>query len=309
MDTEAHVAPLLLSRSMHSPGDMRSVQRAARRGTLIRVGHGAYTTAEAWEGLRLEGRHLIRMRAIAALRPGAVFSHRSAALAWGMPIIGAPPPVPEVIVMLGDGARNDRGVQVHRTTQEFDIHNRDGLAVTSVDRTLVDVARRCAAKVSVPMLDAAIGAKLTTIESVRAELARGTHIGWRRAQWAFDLVDSAAGSPGESLSRVQFDAIGLPRPETQVQFHDHLGRIGDVDFWWRRLNAIGEFDGFGKYHRVEFTGGRSPGEVVYDEKRREDRLRATSTRPVVIRWGWEEALNPRALRALFVEAGIRLPRL
>jgi hypothetical protein len=106
---------------------------------------------------------------------------------------------------------------------------------------------------------------------------------------------------------VQLDRIGLPRARTQVRFHDHLGRIGDVDFWWPELNAIGEFDGFGKYHRVEFANGRSPGEVVYDEKRREDRLRATSTRPIVIRWGWSEALDPRGLRALFVAAGIRLP--
>lgn len=307
MITDALVAPLLLSRSMRNPGDVRSVQRAARRGTLVKISHGAYTTTDAWQGLRLEGRHLVRMRAIAALRRGAVFSHRSAAVAWGMPLIGAPPALPEVLVSLAHGARNDRGVHVHRTTREFVVCDRDGLAVTDVPRTLIDVGRRCPGTVSVPMLDAALRARLTTLDRLRAELAGGTHIGCRRAQHALDLADPSSGSPGESLSRVQFDAIGLPSPETQVQFRDHLGKIGDVDFWWRELNAIGEFDGFGKYHRIEFTNGRSPGEVVYDEKRREDRLRATSTRPVVIRWGWDEALHPAALRALFVAAGIRLP--
>ena len=66
---------------------------------------------------------------------------------------------------------------------------------------------------------------------------------------------------------------------------------------------IGEFDGFGKYLREEFAAGRTVAEIVLDEKRRENRLRALG--PRVARWGWEEARDRSAFRRILAAAGLR----
>jgi hypothetical protein len=75
-----------------------------------------------------------------------------------------------------------------------------------------------------------------------------------------------------------------------------------VDFWWPEFNLIGEFDGNGKYLREEFANGRSPGEIVIAEKRREDRLRALG--PQVTRWDWSIARSAFRLRAHLADAGL-----
>jgi len=46
-----------------------------------------------------------------------------------------------------------------------------------------------------------------------------------------------------------------------------------VDFYWRRIRKIGEFDGRVKYTRGQVLGNRDPAEVVWEEKVREDALR------------------------------------
>jgi hypothetical protein len=90
----------------------------------------------------------------------------------------------------------------------------------------------------------------------------------------------------------------------QQPFYDAGGLIGYVDFWWPEFGIVGEFDGHGKYLRDEFTRGRTTAEVVLDEKRRENRLRALGL--TVARWEWADAFAPRMLERILSQAG--LPR-
>ena len=62
------------------------------------------------------------------------------------------------------------------------------------------------------------------------------------------------------------------------------------------LGAVGEFDGEVKYGRL-LRAGQSPGDVVFAEKVREDRIRATELG--MARWAWDElgpAFGPVAAR-------------
>lgn len=81
-----------------------------------------------------------------------------------------------------------------------------------------------------------------------------------------------------------------------------------TDFFWKEFDLVGEFDGKEKYFRDDWAGGKSPGERVYAEKRREDGLRALGLR--VVRWTWTEAINPSRLRDCLLRAGLplRTPR-
>jgi hypothetical protein len=84
-----------------------------------------------------------------------------------------------------------------------------------------------------------------------------------------------------------------------------LPRVGTWpgDFWWPETGLVGEFDGRGKYLRDEFTRGRTTAEVVLDEKRRENRLRALGL--TVVRWEWADALMPRRLEMILTGVGLR----
>lgn len=82
------------------------------------------------------------------------------------------------------------------------------------------------------------------------------------------------------------------------------GLAGRTDFEWPEERLCGEFDGLAKYRRVEYLQGRTPSEAVIDEKRREDRIRATGRG--VIRWTWTEISSPAKFEA-FLSAH-RVPR-
>jgi hypothetical protein len=57
-----------------------------------------------------------------------------------------------------------------------------------------------------------------------------------------------------------------------------------------------------EYRNAEYLRGRTPAEALTDEKRREDRIRATGRR--VIRWTWSELANPGSFSAFLADAGV-----
>ena len=91
---------------------------------------------------------------------------------------------------------------------------------------------------------------------------------------------------GESRSRVAIRAAGLPEPVLQWRVAAPDGElIGMTDFGWPAARTVGEFDGRVKYGRL-VRPGQDPGDVVYAEKLREDRLRAQGL--AVVRWTWSD---------------------
>ena len=73
---------------------------------------------------------------------------------------------------------------------------------------------------------------------------------------------------------------GLPRPELQVEIHGPAGFLGRVDAWYEDAALAIEFDGRVKY--VDPRHASAPGKVLWDEKRREDAMRAVGVRFVRI---------------------------
>ena len=186
-------------------------------------------------------------------------------------------------------------------------HLIDGLLVTSVERTLIDLAATTSFASGVMAFDFALGGRdpLTTKERTRTELDRLTLTrGLRRIENVLNFAVTNSGSPGESLSRARIFELGFPAPTLQVEFRHHTGILDRVDFDWEPFEHIGEFDGHGKYRNPRFMSGLTAEEVVIREKQREDRLR--TQRPHFTRWEWPDALDPRRLAAILTNAG--LPR-
>ena len=95
----------------------------------------------------------------------------------------------------------------------------------------------------------------------------------------------------------------FPAPELQFPVVDRNGTLWHADFGWPRFRLLGEFDGHVKYTRAEFTQGKSIADVVWDEKRREDLMRAQGYG--MARWLWDAALRGTLLTSVLRGAGLR----
>lgn len=114
-----------------------------------------------------------------------------------------------------------------------------------------------------------------------------------RVRQIFAFSDGQSESVGESVTRVQFRQLGLPRPELHVSIVETDGAaIGRVDFLMARPGTVIEFDGRVKYEKL-LRVGESASDVVYREKLREDAIRATGLD--VVRMIWRDHVNDAAV--------------
>ncbi|MFC6383808.1 hypothetical protein ACFP47_07015 [Nesterenkonia lacusekhoensis] len=118
----------------------------------------------------------------------------------------------------------------------------------------------------------------------------------RRHLWetALAFTDPASESPGESLARAQFAALGFAPPRLQVTITAD-GRRYRVDFLWEEAGVIGEFDGWMKYRQEGHHALR-------EEKVREDDLRRLGYG--FMRCYWEDLHDLRKLERKLLRAGV-----
>ncbi len=129
--------------------------------------------------------------------------------------------------------------------------------------------------------------------------------GIHRARFCAQFADGRSESPAESLSRVQFDRMGIPPPEVQYEIRDHGLFVARSDFAWPAQRLVGECDGKGKYGK-RLAEGETPEDVIMREKRREEQIRQAGW--WVVRWGWAEACDGFRLATLVrgsLERGLR----
>lgn len=309
MDDETWRDRFVHTRAITNPGERAALYREAGRGRYVAVVRGVYLDTEEWTRLDAEQRHLARMRAHELLRPGTVFSHLSAALVWGLPVVATRLLAPHSVTSTADGGRSRNGLIRHTIGIPDDVRRIDGLFVTAPDDTVLQVAMAARPETAVPVLDAAFARSDWSLDRKRLVAHAGglpPSRGPARGQWSLRFADSRSGSAGESLSRVGIWRAGLPAPDLQCRFHDGRGLIGIVDFFWPEYGLVGEFDGVGKYLREELRGGRDAAAVVVEEKRRENRLRAIDLK--VARWEWADAMSSARLSSILLDGGLRTIR-
>jgi len=309
--------PLVLVSDLTREGSSaRRLVRGVQAGEQRRIRRGVYAPASAWDLASDRERHVARMRAVERTSRAhpIVFSHRSAALMWGIPVLGRWPANVHALAMNRRGVRSGNGVVWHReSVGDDEVYELNGFLVTNYLRTLADLARSTEFASAVVSLDHGTKERVvlpdgTMIDGVSREILLerlnrdGPARGVRSARAALEFCNPLSGSPGESYSRVQMHRLRFPPPRLQVAVPRRDGYGKDIpDFDWKE--ALGEFDGKVKYTRDQYTGGRAIEEIVWDEKRREDRLRRT-TKKDMARWLWEDAMDPVRLRDILLDAGL-----
>ena len=259
-----------------------AVSRAVRSGRLIAVRRGYLARPDTID------ERVIAAAAVSAVAESVV-SHRSALLMHDLPIVGQHAPRPEITVNPNRSGSAYRALLHRATLTADDVVVVAGVPVTSVGRTVFDVARARPTATGVAAIDAALNRKLVTIAELDAVALRCWNWpGIRRALRALRLSDGRAESALESVSRLVIGWLGLPAPEPQVLLLDQFGHpAGRVDFYWDEFGVAGESDGKLKY--------RDP-EARIAEKYRQERLEDDSL--VFVRWGWDQPVHhPQLLRA------------
>ncbi|MCE3554895.1 hypothetical protein LWC33_26000 [Pseudonocardia sp. RS11V-5] len=273
------------------------IRRMRSSGTLALVRRGASTDPADDRLETPEARHALLVQAtLPLLAKGSVISHASAAVLHGLRLWAVRLDQVHVTRDATSGGRTSRRLHLHTARLHDDeVVEVDGVAVTSLARTAVDLARTLPYEQAVVAVDSALDLRRARTPG-RAPLTRvdwddaiGRATGWpggpaarRVGRFAADGAESA----GESRSRIAIVAAGLPPPVLQLVVPRVAhGADGRVDFAWREQRVVGEFDGRVKYGRL-LAPGQEAGDAVFAEKVREEAIRAASW--TVLRWTWGE---------------------
>jgi hypothetical protein len=299
------VDDIVLTRTLRNQGfDDRELRRMRRDGTLVPVRRGAYVRDRPAERSRDEEHRELILATVLQLHDAAVISHGSAAVLHGLPTW--PKAIDRVHVTRNrNSGGNRRGVvQVHATPlTKGDITTIDGVPVTSLARTVLDLCRTLPIEQAVAAGDRALtfGLVREVLEDHLAQMGRWPGI--RQARRTVALLDPQSESAGESVSRVRLHQDGLPTPELQQDVYDDEGHfVARVDFYWKEQRTIGEFDGKIKYGRL-LKPGQAIEDVLFEEKRREDALRDLGWQ--IVRWLWRDLYRPGVIRDRVLRAFAR----
>lgn len=187
----------------------------------------------------------IPLAACLACGPGTVISHRSAAVLWGLV---AAETGDRVVDVTTPGHRRRRpGVRVHRsrTLPRAEKTRLDGVPVTTVPRTLLDLSVLASARTIERAVAEALARGLTTEARLADCLRRHARLpGSARLGAVLDLGPPAlTRSEAEERFLALVRRADMPRPRVNA-------RIGtyEVDFHWPAARLVVEVDGYGPHH-------------------------------------------------------------
>jgi very-short-patch-repair endonuclease len=214
----------------------RAIARLVACGHLLRIHHGVYAVGHA--RLSLSGR---RMAAVLAGGEGAVLSHRAAGALWDL----RRSETGLIDVTVPRSRKGIPRVRFHRvrSLDPEDITIIDGIPVTALARTLLDLAETLRPRQLRAVLEAAERLDLLDGNAIEAMLARnpGRH-GLKPLRAALAAHTGPEPWTQSKLERTFLALVreaGLPEPQCNVPLHGEL-----LDFYWPQPPLVVEVDGF-----------------------------------------------------------------
>lgn len=232
----------------------------------MRLQHGVYAAGPPDVGTAVRA-------ALAKAGTGAAASHRTAGVLRGFWLPGKSSSLIE-LTRPGAIERTHRGVRLHgsRLPDEF-VEDLDGIPVTTIARTAVDVARGLTLPDAMLVVDSAARLLIAQASSedlrVLRDLSRRAQLlplaleplqhafasvwtwpGTVAVRGAIELMDPASESPYESRSRGWMYEAKLPMPLTAYRVQGASGAWYWSEFAWVDQRVLGEVDGVEKYGRT-----------------------------------------------------------
>jgi very-short-patch-repair endonuclease len=212
--------------------DKHTICYRASVGRLHRRFRGVYAV-----GCRTLTRKGQWMAAVLAYGPGAVLSHRTAAELWGIGRSGW-----KIEVTTAHPKRSRPGTTAHVAwLHPDDVTEHEGIPVTSVARTILDVAARSVRDRVADLIEDAERARLFDLRALDRAIARRPRAPGVPAIRA--VLEDHRGAP-ELRSKLERDfrrliaKAGLPEPQFNVLVAGIL-----VDVYWPQWKLVVELDG------------------------------------------------------------------
>ena len=161
------------------------------------------------------------------------------------------------------------------------VQDLDGLRVTTLARTAMDLARGCRLERALIPLDHALARGVPRGALVELAIYMKGWPGSRVFKLALSMLDALAESSLESMARAIVWIEGIATPVSQFEVRGASRRRYRADFAWPSHRVILEIDGAEKYPTPE---------SIYAEKRREDDLRRAGWQ--VHRWTYDDMTGP-----------------
>ena len=241
------------------------------------------------------GREGRRLAAVLACGPGAVLSHRTAAAHWGLLRTDQT----RIDVTAPRGRHGAPGIRLHRSRSldAQDITNHEGIPITSISRTLLDLAAQARGGELERALAQAERLQLYDHRAIESVIARSNgHRGasvlaqatrrepkWTRNEWEAEFL---------ALIRTAH----LPEPLVNDAFHAPDHGHCEPDYHWPAHRVIVETDGWDA-HRTR--------QAFKNDRAKDAALTASGYRVLRFTTDDEPDLAVRRLRALLPTAGTR----
>ncbi len=276
----------------------RELDALIEAGAVTRKSHGRYAKTSA--------NYLVRAHVVARLnelksQSDATFvvAHHTAAVIHGLRTPSLPAAGMLTVLCAPSTRRpayNDDVIILPANYVDDDVTLIDGIAVTTLERTALDLARGFSLSTAFVSLDHALtmGATRRRLMDVRDRMS-----GWpgtRILNQAIQLADGRSETALESASRGAMIAAGLPAPELQMWVEGTSGQHFRADFAWVEQRTIGESDGFGKFS--------DRGEYSKQTFRDSDLREAGWT---VIHWSFEQIMAGRRPALQWLATALRAP--
>lgn len=314
--------------------DRRKLATLHHRGEIVRIRRGIYVRSTEWNGLQPKEQYGLRALALAqAAENKPVFCHATAALLWGLWIVGIPQKLHSVTEVATSG-RSTSSVVRHVASLSKGVKQCGPFLLTDKLTTTLQLVSTFSFPYAVAVCDSSLrlpenrglvnqftapgvntaghmplweadcpqGPALSVDELragaglMRSKAAR------KRVLAVIEFASGLSGSAGESLSRAKMFQLGFPAPVLQKRFVLRDGSDAFVDFWFEEQQVVAEFDGKGKYLRSDWGGGLSLQARIIAEKQREDQIRAYGVG--FTRWDWKEMMNRDRLTYILRQAGL-----
>lgn len=211
-----------------------------RSSAWTRVQHDTYADA------RLDRDHRLTCEATALwLPPDAAIAGPSAAYLYGVEHAAGFRDDVHIVTPPAARVAARGGVRVHHAQLDAgDLTTVGGVARTTPLRTAWDLASWLELPRAVSIIDGLLRLELFDPAGLdRLAQARAGQRGARLAATAFDLADSRAQSPPESVLRVRLVRAGLPRPTPQHPVRLPDGGVYHPDLPWPEYRVAVEYDG------------------------------------------------------------------
>jgi hypothetical protein len=221
---------------VHAGLGRRSIEHRVRIGWLHRMHRGVYAVGHP--PLTREARWI---GAVIACGPGAGLSNACATALWEIrPYNGVW--IDVTVPTRGGRARRDH-IRIHRssTLNADDVTTHRGIPVTTIARTLLDVAATFTPPALARTVEQTEIRRLFDLNAIERTLARNPHHpGAKKLLRALALYrhDELTRSELEAVFRTLCDDHGIPRPLV-----NHIVEGQEVDFYWPDHRLVVEADG------------------------------------------------------------------